>query len=94
MGVLPHMWAKRPPFGAKRPPRYIAQLQLWILSWIMTYDNRNFIVTYTYLISYITVVCFNSTTQLSVVCVIRIILYKYLPTYDKRIPCFTTQLHM
>ena len=20
MGVLPHMWEKRPPFGAKRPP--------------------------------------------------------------------------
>ena len=27
MGVLPHMWAKRPPFGAKRPPRHIALLE-------------------------------------------------------------------
>ena len=55
----------------------------------MTYDNWNSIVTNTYLISYITVVCFNLTTQLSVVCVISIILYKYLTIYDKRIPCLT-----
>ena len=84
MGVLPHMWAKRPPFGAKRPPRYIAQLKQWILSWIITYDNWNSILTNT----------FDLTTQLSVVCVISIILYKHLTIFDKRIPCLTPQLHM
>ena len=26
MGALPHMWAKRPPRGAKRPPRDILQI--------------------------------------------------------------------
>ena len=83
MGVLPHMWEKRPPFGAKRPPRYITQLQSWILSLIMTYDNSNSIVTNTYLILYITVVRLNLTTQLSAVCVISIILYKYLTIFDK-----------
>ena len=71
MGVLPmHMWAKRPPFGAKRPPPVYCP------------------------VTYITMVWFNLTTQLSVVYVISIILYKYLTIFDKRIPCFTPQLHM
>ena len=60
----------------------------------MTYDNWNSIVTNTYLLSYITVVCLNLTTQLSVVCVISIISYKNLTIYDKRIPYLTPQLHM
>ena len=65
-------------------PRYSDKIS----SLIVTYNDSNSIC----FILDITVVCLNSTTQLSVVCVISIILYKYLTIFYKCIACLTPKI--
>ena len=67
-----------PTLSRKTPthPWYIAPSQWWILKWIITYNNSSSIDTNTCLILEIILVCFNLTTQLSIVCVLSTILYK------------------
>ena len=82
----PPFGTKSPPFGAKHPPPVYCSITVINLKpTYHLYNDSNFIC----LILDTTMVCLNFTTQLGVVCVIKIILCKYLIIFEKCTACLT-----